>query len=158
MITGHENNNILIFSNILGFTTTGGTLPVNVIVSKLKPDIVIQNKQENSIHLVELTVPFETNISKAHERKQTKYLDLVSDISDNGFTCDLTCFEVGSRGLITQENVGHIVEIFSFVGKSKPSKKFMKELSKMALLSSYTIWNARQEPAWGSDDQPHISL
>lgn len=156
-LIGTENNDVLIFSDLSGFTTTGGTLPVNVIVSKLKPDIVIQNTKEKSIHLVELTVPFETNIKKAHDRKHKKYIDLVSDISDNGFTCDLTCFEVGSRGLITPENVGRIAEIFSFI-KSKPHRALVKELSKMALLSSYTIWNARQEPAWGSQDQPLISL
>ena len=128
---------------------------MNVIVSKLKPDMVIHNRHENSIHLVELTVPFETNIHKAHDRKHKKYLDLVSDIADNGFICDLTCFEVGSRGLITPENVGYIAKIFSFVG-AKPKKTFFRELSKLALLSSYTIWNARQEPAWGSENQPLI--
>ena len=119
--------------------------------------MVIYNQQDNSVHLVELTVPFETNISKAHDRKHKKYLDLVSDIEDNGFTCDLTCYEVGSRGLITTDNVGHIGKVFSFVG-AKPKKAFMRELSKLALLSSYTIWNARQEPAWGSEIQPLIGL
>ena len=154
-LIGSENNDITIFSDLAGFTTTGGTLPVNVIVSKLKPDMVIYNRHENSIHLVELTVPFETNINKAHDRKHKKYLDLVSDIADNGFICDLTCFEVGSRGLITPENVGYIAQVFSFVG-AKPRKTFLRELSKLALLSSYTIWNARQEPAWGSENQPLI--
>ena len=154
-LIGSENNDITIFSDLAGFTTTRGTLPVNVIVSKLKPDMVIYNRHENSIHLVELTVPFETNINKAHDRKLKKYLDLVSDIADNGFICDLTCFEVGSRGLITPENVGYIAKVFSFVG-AKPRKTFLRELSKLALLSSYTIWNARQEPAWGSENQPLI--
>jgi len=143
------------YSDISGFTTTGGTLPANVIISSLKPDIVIQN--EETIHLVELTVPFETNIQKAHARKTQKYSDLVSDISDNGFNCDLTCLEVGSRGLITPDNVGNIVTVVSFV-KGKPQKSFAKELSKLALLTSYTIWNARQEPSWGSDDQPYVKI
>ena len=132
-------------------------MPVNVIVSKLKPDMVIYNRTDNAIHLVELTVPFETNIIKAHDRKQKKYLDLVSDIEDNGFICDLTCFEVGSRGLITPENVVNIDRIFAFVG-AKSKKAFVRELSKLALLASYTIWNARQEPAWGSEDQPLIGV
>ena len=93
-----------------------------------------------SIYLVELTVPFEQNITKAHDRKQEKYLGLVSDIVDNGFACDLTCFEVG---------------VFTFFG-TKLRKPFVWEFSKLALLSSYTIWNARQEPAWGSEDQPSL--
>ena len=150
------NNDLSLFSDIGGYTTTGGTLPVDVIVSKLKPDMVFYNKKDNTIHLVELTVPFEKNIQKAHDRKAQKYRDLVSDILDNGFTCDLTCFEIGSRGLITPENIRNIDKIFSFVN-TKPSKSFRKELSKVALLTSYTIWNARQEPAWGSENQPLLS-
>ena len=35
-------------------------------------------------------------------------------------------------------------------------RHFVRELSRLALLSSYTIWNARQEPAWGSENQPLI--
>ena len=73
------------------------------------------NIEENSVHLVKITVPFETNIGKANDRKHKKYLDLVSDITDNRFIFDLTCFEVGSRGLITPENIGYIAKIF-FVG------------------------------------------
>ena len=65
---------------------------------------------------------------------------------------DLTCFEIGSHGLITPENIRNIDKIFSFVN-TKPSKSFRKELSKVALLTSYTIWNARQEPACGSENQ-----
>jgi tetrahydromethanopterin S-methyltransferase subunit H len=102
-------------------------------------------------------VPFEANINKAHDRKHKKYLDLVSDIADNGFICDLTCFEVGSRGLITSKNAGHIDKILSSIG-AKSKKTFVRELSKLALLSSYTIWNARHEPNWGSEDQPLVSL
>ena len=74
------NKDLSLFSDIGGYTTTGGTLPVDVIVSKLKPDMVFYNKKDNTIHLVELTVPFETNIQKAHDRKAQKYRDLVSDI------------------------------------------------------------------------------
>ena len=146
------SNDISIFSDISGYTTTGGTLPTDVIVSKLKPDIVIQNKTRNSIHLIELTAPFDTNVQKAHDFKTRKYRDLVSDITDNGFTCDLTCIEIGSRGLITPENVRNIDTILSLVA-AKKSKAFKKELSKVALLTSYTIWNARHEPAWGSENQ-----
>ena len=40
---------------------------------------------------------------------------------------------------------------------TKPSRSFRKELRKVALLTSYTIWNARQEPAWGSENQPLLS-
>ena len=122
---GTNSNNIQIFSDMPGFTTTGGTLPVNIIVSKLRPDIVIVNTIKKFVHLVELTVPFEHNIFKAHERKTHKYADLVLDISQNGYNCNLTCIEVGSRGLVTPDTNKRISEIFSSI-KAKPPKSLKK--------------------------------
>ena len=69
---------------------------------------------KKAVHLAELTVPFEHNITKAHERKTLKYTDLVSDITDNGYDCNITCTEIGSRGLVTPETMIRINEIFSF--------------------------------------------
>ena len=131
-----------------GFTTTEGTLPVNIIVSKLRPDIVIVNTKKKFVHLVELTVPFEHYISKAHELKTHKYADLVLDISQNGYNCNLTCIEIGSRGLVTPDTNKRVSEIFSSI-KAKSPKSLKKDLSNIAILSSYTIWNARHEPSWG---------
>ena len=87
---GTNSNNIQIFSDMPGFTTTGGALPVNIIVSKLRPDIVIVKTKKKFVHLSELTVPFEHYIYKAHERKTHKYANLVLDISQNGYNCNLT--------------------------------------------------------------------
>ena len=76
-----------------------GTFLANIIVSKLHPDIVIFNTIKKSVYLVELTVPFEQNISKAHKRKAHKYADLVLDISKNGYNCNLACIEISLHGL-----------------------------------------------------------
>ena len=53
--------------------------------------------------MFELTVPFETNINSAHERKVSEYLTLQADIIQNGYTCFLSCVEIGARGLVTSE-------------------------------------------------------
>ena len=58
------NNDLSIFTDIGGYTTTGGTLPVDVIVSRLEPTMVFYNKKKNTVNLVELTVPFENNTQK----------------------------------------------------------------------------------------------
>ena len=117
--------------------------------------MVIVNTKKKSVHLVELTVPFEHNISKAHERKTHKYADLVLDISQNGYNCKLTCIEIGSHGFVTPDTNKRISEIFSS-SKAKPPKLLKKDLStcKIAILSSYTVWNARHEPSWGGGHRP----
>ena len=105
------------------------------------------------IDLVELTVPFETNIDKAHSRKQSKYADLVEDINQKGYNCQLYCVEVGSRGLITTENEKRLSSIFQ--ASRKEVRTLKKELSNLALVSSYTIWNARHCAVW--ENSSHIS-
>ena len=135
-------------------------LPVDVIVSELKPDMVFNNKKDNTIQQVKLTmrtVPFEITSRKLTivRLRQIETL-IVSDILCYGFTCDLTCFEIGSHAHISPENIRDIDKIFAFVN-TKASKSFRKELSKVTLLKSYTICNARQEPARGSENQLLLS-
>ena len=95
-----------------GFTTTGGTLLENMIVLKFRPDIIMVNTKKKSVHLVELTVPFEHNMSKTHVCKTHKYADLILNIFQNGY-CDLTCSEIGSCRLVTPDTNKRISEIFS---------------------------------------------
>ena len=135
------------YADIPGYKTNGGTIPPNILPTSLKPDIVIVNNTEKSVHIFELTVPFETNINSAHERKISKYLTIQSDIIQNGYKCFLNCFEIGARGLVTSENMVRMKQTFKFIGQ-KSSKSMIKELSKISLISSYSIWNARHEPNW----------
>ena len=47
---------------------TGSTIPPNVLCTSLRPDLVILFPSRKII-ILELTVPFESNISDAHSRK-----------------------------------------------------------------------------------------
>jgi hypothetical protein len=135
-----------VYSDIQGHSTCGGTIPPNILVTKLKPDMCVLHEDGVRIDLVELTVPFETNIDKAHSRKQSKYADLVENINQKGYNCQLYCVEVGSRGLITTENEKRLSSIFQ--ASRKEVRTLKKELSNLALVSSYTIWNARHCAVW----------
>ena len=44
----------------------GGTLPPNIIVSNLKPDIVVISRKDPKLSIFELTVPSEQRIEKAN--------------------------------------------------------------------------------------------
>ncbi|KAL5016444.1 hypothetical protein ScPMuIL_006033, partial [Solemya velum] len=52
------------------------TFPGEVITTTLRPDIVLWSRTSRQVILVELTVPWETRLEEAHERKLTKYQDL----------------------------------------------------------------------------------
>ena len=63
-----------------------------------RPDLVLQD-DNNRIHFVELTIPFETNLAAAHQRKEAKYQRLVENAKDAGLLPTLSCIEMGSRGI-----------------------------------------------------------
>jgi len=52
--------------------------PAEIVVTTLRPDIVIWSLPLKSVVLIELTVPFETNMDVAHERKLRRYEELVA--------------------------------------------------------------------------------
>ena len=91
---------------------------------------------------------FETNIESAHIRKSVRYHDLKKDIENEGFEVDLIPFEVGSRGQVTTRNRAAITNIFLIHGLKKSAVKTIKEISKIALLSSFTLYQAHHQRTW----------
>ena len=65
-----------------------------------KPDLVIWSEELKEVHLVELTVPHEDNISSAHERKENRYEALVGECEEAGWKAMHFPVEVGCRGYI----------------------------------------------------------
>ena len=110
--------------------------------------MVLIDPQKKDMIIFELTVPFEQNVQRSHNYKVNKYSALTSDIKKKGFKCQLICFEVGSRGHLTKDNKGSIRNLLKFVRKGKQQKQLCQELSKLALVTSYGIYNARNEPQW----------
>ena len=67
------------------------TIPPDVIPTSQRPDLVIYWPNLKKICIFELTVPFDTNIQKAHERKSNKYASLVLDLEDRDFEVLFFC-------------------------------------------------------------------
>ena len=104
-----------------------------------------------TILIIELTVPFETNIEKEHTFKTNKYATLIQDIKDKQISSELTCVEVGCRGYVSESNKIRLTTILKSLD-IKPSKRQVKELtlslSKLALLTSFVIFKCKDEPEW----------
>ena len=75
-------------------TPAGGTLPPSLVVSTLRPDIVIVDKKNKEVNIFELTVPSESRIKISHNLKYHKYQHLISDIG--GQSVNIIPFEIGS--------------------------------------------------------------
>ena len=125
-----------------------GTIPVLCTQTDLVPDLCVVWTNERKMLIVELTVPFELNIEKAHTYKSNKYAPLVSDIESNQFEVTYLAIEVGSRGFISSENAGRLKQMISTCGKSCTLKQAREKLAKLAIVSSFVIYKAKEEPTW----------
>ena len=144
-----------VYSDLPGYTTpAGGSIPADLLVTPLKPDLVIIDIKNMTVEVAELTCPWETRIEVAHKLKTEKYSHFVTDINQD-FKTTLTCFEVGSRGLVSRENRDRIRRLHKYTDKSVKLKKFIQNISYISILSSYYIYIARNEPSW--TDPPFIS-
>ena len=136
------------YADIDGMTSSGGKIPPYILPTSQSPDLFLDDEKAKKAIIAELTVPFEPNIPKTHEIKQSRYGGLLSDLNRAGVNTSLVCFEIGSRGLITQDNVASLRSILKFKSVSLKKKQVSRDIFKFALLGSLAIWNSRKEAIW----------
>ena len=141
-----------LYSDLAGFQTpNGGSIPPHVLVTPLRPDIFLVNENSREVVLFELTCPFERNIDRMHAHKEDKYAPLVADLSRN-FKVFNFSVEIAARGMVSKQNKARLKSFAlrcSDVG-SKETRNFITACSKASLLSSFSIFHARNEPSWTS--------
>ena len=142
------------YIDIPGYNINGGTIQADIITTLERPDIVILNRSEKIITLFELTVSFEKNADAANIRKNTKYVDLCSDIRNNGWNVECIPFEIGSRGHINNRNKITIAETLKKNRILIQKKQLYQDICKISLLCSFSIFQAHCQPVWQS---PHTS-
>jgi hypothetical protein len=117
--------------------------PPNVVVTSLCPDITVISESLKNIVLLELTVPWDTNIPKQHALKTNKYADLCASIRMRGYTCQFYAVEVGARGLTAKSMYTFLKDLG--LGRKKINS-FLNRISKTAVNSSYRLWLRITEP------------
>ena len=128
-------------------TGWGGTIPPEIVVTTLKPDIVIIDKKSKSLEIFELTVPGESRILIAHDLKLGKYNHFETDIQTYKVT--VQPFEVGSHtGYISRYNKERLGRLHKFCKREIKFKNFKNNISAIAILGSYYIFNNRNVETW----------
>ena len=110
-----------LYSDLAGFQAShGGTVPPHVLVTNVRPDIVLVNETARKIIIFELTCPWDSNIIRSHTFKEGKYAPLVADLSQRFSVC-LFSVEVSVRGQVSREN-NACIKAFVFKCCSTPGK------------------------------------
>ena len=130
-----------VFSDIEGHQINRGTIPADVLVTGgqgSKPDLVIVNRPEKKIALLELTCSHFSSADKAHRKKLGDYTQLSLDLSAKGFAVALMPFEVLSSGHITNRtrtNIKNTLRLFN-----DPKKTLFEIMAKISLLYTMSIF------------------
>ena len=122
----------------------GGSIPPEICVTNLRPDIVVIDVEKNIVNLFELTCPSEENINLRNQEKSRKYSHFLTDIPHS----TLTCFEVSSKGFLSTRNHTALNTLYSFMKPGIKLKTFKQNISVLSVYSSYHIWLCRSDPAF----------
>ena len=150
VVKSFATQNTEVFSDLKGHQVNGGTIPADVLVTGgqgSKPDLVIINRTEKKIALMELTCSHFSSADKAHSKKLTDYTQLSLDLSAKGFSVALMPFEVLSSGHITNRtrtNIKNTLRIFHI----NPRKNLFDNMAKISLLCTMSIFYAYQVREW----------
>ena len=145
----NKPDNVEIYADLEGAFIGSSTVPVEIMITSSRPDITIVDRRQEpaTVLLVELTIHFTSGIQAAADRKRARYEFLSSDIKDAGFNCQTIPLEICSRGHINSRNRSSLANIFHSC-QVKTYSKTIKNLSKLSLLGSYTVYNARRIDSW----------
>ena len=114
-----------------------------------KPDLVLINRRERKIAMLELTCPLENNVTKVHKAKELKYTPPELDLKEKWFQVQLVPFEVGSSGHMTKHNKKAIADVLrKYRIKLRPL--VIQNLAKISLLCTMSIFHAYQSSEWVS--------
>ena len=147
VVNSLDTTKYTIHSDIVGHEAAGGgTVPPEVCVTNLKPDITIWDKDQNKFHMFELTCPLDRNIEMRHLEKTNKYAHFLTDITHISTT--VTAFEISSLGNVTTENKKRLATLHKFCKPGTKLSTFVKNISSLSIYSSYHIWLCRNDPTF----------
>ena len=109
------------------------------------PDGVIWSASTKTVVWIELTSPWEENMSTWHDQKKSNYNRLKIDCEAQGRTVHDLYVEVGCRGHVYQP----FDYVFDVLGFTKSERRQLKKtVEETALVCSYLIWVHRYKIHW----------
>ena len=95
--------------------------------------------------MIELTCPSEEGIARASTRKQSRYSDLVQNVSRNKWTPVLITVEVGAPGYVATS----MLKCLRSLGfTTRQTCKLRKAFSEVSARCSYAIYLSRMNKLW----------
>ena len=123
-----------------------------------RPDLLIVDRSQRKLAIVELSVPAEENISNRHEKKMVKYQPLLRNVIEtlgSGWSVELVAVEVGACGLQSASlsaGFNALKRLGVLNGyERRDARHISARTSMIALRCSYSIWATRKLMEWPED-------
>lgn len=114
--------------------------PQEIVITNLRPDMVLINRKLKKVVMVELTVPWEDRMGDAHTRKTSKYEALRQECEDGGWNAGCFAIEVGCRGFAGQS----VRALFQARGiKGRRLRQALEKVAEAAEKASAWLWLKR---------------
>jgi hypothetical protein len=124
-----------------------------------RPDVVILGRWvlgRHRIALSELTCPWDTNAKRAEEQKASRYAELKTALSNEGWDYSLYLIEVGARAHIlklVKDPLRSLFQAWVPAGHRLGIAQMIKLVCWISLMCLFSIFQACNDPAWFS---PHL--
>ena len=119
--------------------------PDVIVVTSLRPDIVMYSMESDTVIMVELTCPCEENIEARNREKLAKYTTLVADCQIANWKVHLFAVEVGARGYAAQS----LTTCLRLLGlKGRPLRTCVEAAGDEALRTSFWLWFLKENEVW----------
>ena len=99
------------------------------------------SEEKRELWMLELIISYESVVAESRQRKQTKYQDLVQAVRAAGYSTQLLTLEVGSRGMIDEEDFQQLQ--VSSDATQKETSELCLSIIRVTLLESFRIWASR---------------
>jgi len=118
-----------------------------------RPDGVIWSSSAKTVIWIELTCPWEENMSLRHFEKKSRYSQLEIDCKAQGWRVHPLCVEVGCRGYVST-TFHHMCHTLGFTKSEERELKYNAE--KTAQYCSHAIFVHRYQRSW--EEKPPLDV
>ncbi|KAJ8369781.1 hypothetical protein SKAU_G00098090 [Synaphobranchus kaupii] len=126
------------------------TFPPEIITTNLRPDLILWSTSQESLYILELTVPWEAAVGE-YKCKRLKYSDIAAEAVQRGRRTQVLPVEVGCRGFVARSTT----RLLKGMGvRGQALRQAVRSLSEAAEQSSNWLWLKRTPPGLQDDHQP----
>ena len=118
--------------------------PRHIVPTNLHPDLLLWSDTHKALHIIELTICFESGFDDADGRKANCYSELAAEAHSSGYRTDVLPVQIGSRGVLNKACLDDLRRCLLPISPRK-WKEFLLAITTAVIEESHRIWCDRNK-------------